>query len=312
MLPRLLLNKYILLCIVLIPAIEVSAQSYRMHPKGPVHSINLSLGGGASMSNSHWQQEAPVLKDKMGGDVEFALTYEVSEDWFVFGLGIGLGYNYTRQRIDSFAHLFERLDRENDEITYAYRYTDYNDEQQRVMLSVPLYMGANIGRYCYLLVGAKATFPLQAKHRTQTILSTDGTYNRFIHTIENAPTYGYYPAAEYAYEEGYQEAQWYLAPLLEVGSNFQVNRGVGMRVGLYAEYDFPFRAYTGKALVDYSRVDDNPHRLSQDNLKENILFNAPSTTTYCQKATEYWTIGLKWTCQFMFSRRHNVCRCLEM
>lgn len=296
----------------LLCGVSPATAQYHTRSGRVVHSINLSLGGGMSMTHSHWATDAPILQDKAGGNGQVQLTYELAKDWFIFGLGIGFDYNYTSQHIDSFAHLFERLDRENDEITYAYRYTDYNDEQQRVMLSVPLYMGANIGRYCYLLVGAKATFPLQAKHRTQTILSTDGTYNRFIHTVENAPTYGYYPAAEYAYEEGYQEAQWYLAPLLEVGSNFQINRGVGMRVGLYAEYDFPFRAYTGKALVDYSRVDDNPHWLSQDNLKENILFNAPSTTTYCQKATEYWTIGLKWTCQFMFSRRHNVCRCLEM
>lgn len=296
----------------LLCGVSPATAQYHTRSGRVVHSINLSLGGGMSMTHSHWATDAPILQDKAGGNGQVQLTYELAKDWFIFGLGIGFDYSYTSQHIDSFAHLFERLDRENDEITYAYRYTDYNDEQQRVMLSVPLYMGANIGRYCYLLVGAKATFPLQAKHRTQTILSTDGTYNRFIHTIENAPMYGYYPAAEYAYGEGYQEAQWYLAPLLEVGSNFQVNRGVGMRVGLYAEYDFPFRTYTGKALVDYSRVDDNPHRLSQDNLKENILFNAPSTTTYCQKATEYWTIGLKWTCQFMFSRRHNVCRCLEM
>lgn len=301
-----------LLCIALLPSIEVSAYSYRTHSAGAVHSVCLSLGGGASMSNSHWLQEAPVLKDRMGADAQAGLAYEVSRDWFIFGLGVGVEYDYTRQHIDSFADLFARLDRENDAITYAYRYSDYKDEQQRFMLSVPVYVGANIGRYCYLLAGAKATFPIQAKHRTQTVLSTDGTYNRFIHTIENAPTYGYYPAAEYANDGEYQDAQWYLAPLLEVGGSFRINKVTGMRIGLYAEYNFPFRAYAGNSLVDYSHINEDPHRLSQDNLKENIRFNATSTATYCRKATEYWTIGLKWTCRFMFPQRHSVCRCLEM
>ena len=311
MLQKLLFGKYIVLLVLLCGVLPVAAQYYTRSGQ-VVHSINLSLAGGMSMTHSHWATGAPLLQDKAGGDGQVQLTYELAKDWFIFGLGVGFDYNYTRQHIDSFAHLFDRLDREQDPITYAYRYSDYNDEQQRMLVTVPLYLGAAIGDYFYLLAGAKAALPLQAKHTTGTVLSTDGTYQRFIHTIEDAPTYGYYAPDQYASTRTYADARWYLAPMLEMGANFTLNRRVAMRLGVFADYYFPFGATHNLPLVDYSAVDSNPMTQNKHNLQENILFNATTNANYCTKAANYWTVGLRWTCRFMFRRQPNVCRCLEM
>lgn len=308
---RLLWNKSVVLLILLNVSVVSTAQ-YRTHHSGVESGVNLSLGGGMTMSNTHWQASAPTIEDLAGSEAHIAVGYELSRDWFVFGFGVGVDYDYTCQRIDSMTDLFDRLDREGDAITYAYRYSDYTDSQQRLLVSIPVYIGAHIGEYMYLQVGAEVTLPVTARHKTQTILQTTGTYKRFIHTIENAPTYGYYAPAGYSKQGGYQDSRCYIAPMGEIGANFRLNKTVSMRVGVYAAYHFPLGAWGRTALIDYSRVDINPQTQTEADLRENIIFHAVPTAANDKKRSEYWTIGVKWTCRFVFPKRTSVCRCLEM
>lgn len=300
-----------LLMLLCMPAVSIIAQ-YRTRHGGIENGINLSVGGGIAMSNTQWQSSAPTIADLAGGEARVAVGYELSKDWFVFGLGVGVDYDYTRQRIDSMTDLFDRLDREGDAITYAYRYSDYTDSQQRLLVSIPVYIGAHIGEYMYLLVGAEATLPITANHKTQTMMQTSGTYKRFIHTIENAPTYGYYAQAEYSKKGAYQDSRCYIAPMAEIGANFRLNRTVSMRVGVYATYHFPLGEWNRTMLVDYSHIDINPQTQTEANLRENIVFHAIPTAANDKKRSEYWAIGLKWTCRFVFPKQASVCRCLEM
>lgn len=309
---RLWWNKRVALAMLLaLPAVSIVAQ-YRTHHSGVESGVDLSLGGGIAMSNTHWPASAPTIADLVGNEVRIAVGYELSKDWFVFGFGVGVDYDYTRQRIDSMTDLFDRLDREGDAITYAYRYSDYTDNQQRLLVSIPVYIGAHIGEYVYLLAGAEATLPIIAHHKTQTTLQTTGTYKRFIHTIENAPTYGYYAPTEYSKQGDYQDSHCYIAPMAEIGANFRLNKTVSMRVGIYAAYHFPLGVWDRTALIDYSRVDINPQTQTEADLRENIMFHAVPTAANDQKRSEYWTIGVKWTCRFVFPKRTSVCRCLEM
>ncbi len=311
---RLSFNKYLVACLgLLCCAVGVHAQ-YRTGGAAsqPVHSLSLSLGGGLSMTRSNWESESIDLRDKAGGAALFGLSYEVSKKQFIFGVGVSVDYDYTRQRIDSFSDVFPRLDREGDSIYYAYRYRAYEDAQQRLSVSVPVYIGGYIGQYVYLLAGVKFSFPLLSSHNTETDLSTAGTYQRFIHTIENSPTYGYYPTDHYSYQESYDDAQWYLSPTLEIGSRFVLSRSVAMRIGAYAEYRFPFGGKAEYVLTDYSMVDENPHTLNQSNLRENIRFHSVPTCSLQTKFPDYWTVGIKWTCQFMFRHKVKLCRCVAM
>ncbi len=311
MVKRLMNNRYGVLLVVLCLAMPSRAQ-YGLHTRAGVeHGLNISLGGGMAMTHSYWQQDG-LMKDKMGAEAGIQLTYELRKEWFIFGVGSGIEYDYTRQGADSLTDLFERIDREGDDITYAYRYTDYEDGQQRMLVSVPVYVGACIGPYFYMLLGVKATFPVEMYHKTKTTLETDGTYHRFIHTIKNAPTYGYYSPDTYTSKSRYDDAQWYIAPTIELGSNFTLNDKVAMRVGVYAAYNFPFKGTQKLSQIDYSAVDINPMTQNKANLQENIVFNSVTASQSIRKASEYWSVGIRWTCRFIFPKRPVPCRCLEI
>lgn len=312
MLQRLWWNRVLLLvAMVCMPALSVCAQ-YRTHSQGVVNGINVSLGSGLLMSNTHWKEAFSSLEDRAGGTADVQVVYELSKDWFVFGLGAGFDFACSRQHIDAFSDLFERLDREGDEIVYSYHYSDYSDKQTRLLVTVPVYIGARLGKYAYLLAGAKASFPVFAEHETRTVLETDGTYQRFIHTIQNAPTYGYYAPAEYGFSDKYRDAQYCLSPMVELGADFQLNRRVSMRVGAYVEYQFPLGLDSKLPLTDYSKVDINPLTQNEANLKENIAFNAIPVVGYGKKSSEYWTVGLRWTCRFVFEKKQRICLCVDM
>lgn len=315
MVKRLIQNKGVrmgLVCWVLLGGATSGYAQYGLHTHaGAEHGLNISLGGGMAMTHSYWETGCP-MKDKMGAEAGFQLAYELRKDWFIFGIGAGLDYDYTRQGADSLVNLFERVDREGDEITYAYRYTNYQDAQQRMLVSVPVYVGAYVGPYFYLLAGVKATIPVEMYHKTETTLETDGTYHRFIHTIQNAPTYGYYAPDRYTSKSRYDDAQWYIAPTLELGSRFTLSDKVVMRVGVYAAYNFPFKGSRNLSQIDYTAVDINPATQSKANLQENLLMNAVTASQSIRKASEYWSVGIRWTCRFIFPKRPIPCRCLEI
>ncbi len=302
--------------VILVLAIGVvasaAAQFHKTTDGRANHYVTFSLAGGGTMMFSHYADNAPVVNNKIGADALFAFTYEVRARDFIFGFGAQADYDYSWQKIDDFVHLSNRFDREDDEIVYAYRYSDYQDVQHNVQLSIPLYAGYNIGRYMYILAGAKVSLSLFAQHKTNTMLSTDGTYIRFIHTIENAPTYGYYPKDEYTYTARYEAPELSVSPMLDLGARIPVSSKSGrlaMRLGLYAEYAFPLSFSNKLELVDYSRVDKSPFTQQQDQLRSSIVFNSPLNTILQVKAFSQLTVGIKWTLLINVTPPEHVCMC---
>ena len=193
-------KSHIVSILLLLVSVAASAQ----YSTGRVnHYLALSLGGGESNTFTSFAGNSSFSKDQAGGNALFNIAYELRKDQFFFGLGVGVAYNYTWQKTEPFCNTFSRTDREGDDIIYTYQYTDYCDRQHVLSVGIPVYFGGYIGSYAYILAGAKFSFPILADHYTTTMLSTNGTYTRFIHTIENAPTYGYFPAEEYAYSQTY-------------------------------------------------------------------------------------------------------------
>ena len=181
-------KSHIVSILLLLVSVAASAQ----YSTGRVnHYLALSLGGGESNTFTSFAGNSSFSKDQAGGNALFNIAYELRKDQFFFGLGIGVAYNYTWQKTEPFCNTFSRTDREGDDIIYTYQYTDYCDRQHVLSVGIPVYFGGYIGSYAYILAGAKFSFPILADHYTTTMLSTNGTYTRFIHTIENAPTYGF-------------------------------------------------------------------------------------------------------------------------
>lgn len=278
------------------------------------HYLALSLGGGESNTFTSFAGNSSFSKDQAGGNALFNIAYELRKDQFFFGLGVGVAYNYTWQKTEPFCNTFSRTDREGDDIIYTYQYTDYCDRQHVLSVGIPVYFGGYIGSYAYILAGAKFSFPIFADHYTTTMLSTNGTYTRFIHTIENAPTYGYFPAEEYAYSQTYTDPVLQIAPMMEAGARLPLHsRRIEMRLGVYAEYHIPISYIHNLPLVDYSQMPTTPANEQTLQDMHNLLIFNPLTQSNLQgKTWSQLTVGIKWTCLFNLTRQTHPCRCLEM
>lgn len=304
-------NKFHILSVLLLVSVVASAQYSTERAN---HYLTLSLGGGEGNSFTSLRDDAPAFRDKAGADALFSIGYELRKGHFFFGLGAGIDYDYCWQQADSFHNAFERTDREGDAINYAYRYTDYRSKQHTLSVGIPVYFGGYIGDYLYLLAGAKLSISVLTNYGTTTMLSTDGTYSRFIHTIENAPTYGYFPAEEYEYRSQSSTPQLRIAPMVEIGSRLPVRSSkVEMRMGVYAEYHIPIGYTHNMPLVDYSHLSTTPpdEQTLQD-MHAHLVFNPLTDTDLQKKAWSQLAVGIKWTCLFNLTRDSHPCRCLEM
>lgn len=301
------------LCALLLMGVHgVFAQYHKATDKRVNHYLTFSLAGGETTQFLPLTDDAIAIKTMPGADAIFQLTYELRKGNFLMGLGAQVDYDYAWQKVDSFAQVFDRKDFQFEEIWYAYRYSDYRDRQHNLQVSVPLYMGANIGHNFYVLAGAKVSLAFVTQHSTTTYLSTAGTYKRFIHTIENAPTYGYYYTDLYKYKAGWDAPQLKITPMAELGYRIptESNSGrIGMRIGAYVEYGIPLSLSRNLDIVDYSRVDDNPFTQNKENLTENIVFNPIVNTTFLAKPFSQLTVGVRWTLQINVTSPEHVCMC---
>lgn len=282
----------------------------------PAHYMALSLGGGEANTFTSLVADDHILKDPIGGSALFNMAYELRKDRFLFGLGAGIDYTYTRQTVQSFSMPSAITDREGDNIIYTYRYSDYRDRQHVLSVGIPVYAGGYIGKYAYLLAGAKLSVAVLAKHHTTTMLSTDGTYSDLTEDgiIKNVSSYGYFPAEEFAARKDYAAPMLRIAPMVEAGVRLPLrSRRVEMRLGVYAEYHIPVSYTHDLPLVDYSQMPTTPpdEQTLQD--MHNLLIFNPITNSYLQSKTwSQLTVGVKWTCLFNLTRQAYPCRCIEM
>lgn len=296
----------------LISASSLMAQYHKSTDNRVNHYITLSIAGGESNMFTQIEETAPRIKDMPGGDALFSLTYELRKAGFFLGFGAEVDYDYTWQKIDSFIDRFDRQDREYDEIYYEYVYHDYRDAQHNLQVSIPLYVGYNIGHYAYVKAGAKLSLSLLNNHKTTTDLATQGTYKRFIHTIQNAPTYGYYYNDEYTYSAPFDASSLKVSPLLEAGARIPIHtksKRLGMRIGAYAEYAIPLSWNNKLEMIDYGAVDKSPFTQNQQNLRDNIVFNSILNTSYQKKAFNQLTVGVRWTLLINVTPPDHVCMC---
>lgn len=307
-----MLKKGLIFVLMLTCAMSLSAQFHKSTDNRVNHYLTFSLAGGESNMFTSVLEGAPKIEDMPGGDGLFTFSYELRKGGFFIGLGAEADYDFTWQRVDSFMDRFDRQDRENEEIYYEYVYRDYRDRQHNLQLSVPIYFGYNIGRYAYVKAGAKLSLSLLTKHETTTQLATQGTYKRFIHTIKNAPTYGYYYEDTYSYSAPFDASALKISPLLEAGARIPIHsksKRLGMRIGAYAEYAIPLSWNNKMQMVDYSSVIKNPFTQNQQNLRDNIVFNSILNSSFQKKAFTQLTVGLRWTFLINVTPPDHVCMC---
>jgi len=313
-------HKRILILPLLFLSLGVQAQYYNTMSSRCRHYINLSVGAGVAENLSFNN----YVTNRVGGNGQFAFTYEIQKKLFFFNFGVGVDYMLTSQGISHFVDQYNRVDKEGDEILYRYVYDNYKEHQHILTGTFPIQFGFNLGQYVYLAVGAKVSAPFFTQYTTKTDMYTEGEYIRFIQPISrNVPAYGFYATDTYKYKGIINPlGSINVAPTFEIGGRIPLDakKKIDCRVGLYAEYAIPVvKKQFSAELMDYSATQTDPLTQNQADLKANIRFNSlmyshfPSSVletsgmTFMTKAAEYLTVGVKATFCFDVTIPPKIC-----
>ncbi len=287
---------------------------------GTQHFITASLAGGTGLGMSGQQ----MIKPALGGEGQFALSYEVLHNGFFFSFGIGMDYRMSRYKLaDGMVDAFATQDRDGHDIIYRYVYSNYRETQQTVSATVPVWFGYRIKDKIYFAFGAKLAMPVWNNYRTKTDLYTEGIYPNLIEYVSrNVPSYGFYPTAEYEGKGTYKAPTLSVSPMAEVGGFFRIVPGFSCRIGAYVEYAIPVMGkYATGDIVDYSAVDRNPQTQNMENLNQTIRFNSVMDSHVNVSATahagenlfkgfsQYLSFGIRATFRFNVTRTPSVCMC---
>ncbi len=266
--------------------------------------LSLSLSGGEG--NTLCMEKS--VKDKMGADAQLRLSYELEYRFFFFNLGVGAQYGHTRQGLLPWTDAFSRTDKEHDPHSYQYCYSDYQEKQHTVAVTVPLQLGFYMTEQFYLAVGATFSMPLIRQYASEATFHTQGVYPWAQQPFLDVPTYGFYPSAVYKDKGHYQSMQYGIAPTLEIGYDLphKTDRYF-MRVGAYAEYNMVLGNWAKPVLVDYSAVDANPATLSQENLKAHLRLNSALDSERLSKPYARMAVGVRFTVLFDVTHQEKIC-----
>lgn len=286
------------------------------------HYLDLSIGGGVAENMA----KAPLVNTKLGADGNFAFTYEIDKKSFFFQIGFGVDYLMARRGLDPFTDSYVgRFDKDGALLNrYSYVYTSYAEQSHYLMGSVPVLFGFQLTQHMYISFGAKVLLPFMYTYRTDATLYTEGVYDQFIEVISrNVPTYGFYDEAEYSYKSPmtFGLTDIYVAPTLELGARLPIAKKIDVRLGVYAEYALPVVASKAKMdLMDYSMVELNPARQSQEDLAANIRFNAIAYSNFNatvegekggailqNNPSQYLNVGIRATFRFDVTIPPKIC-----
>lgn len=310
-----------LICVALMAPVS-GQQYYNTVSSRCRHFLNLSVGGGVAVNMA----KAPLVNTKIGGDGNFAFTYEIDKKAFFFQIGVGVDYILARQGLDPFTDSYAgRFDKDGFLLNrYSYVYTSYAEQSHSLMATVPILFGFQLTQHMYISFGAKLMMPFMSTYKTDASLYTEGVYDMFIDIIsQNVPTYGFYPEADYTYKAPltFGLTDIYVAPTLELGAKLPIKKKIDVRLGVYAEYALPVVSSNAKMdLLDYSMVELNPQLQNQYNLAENIRFNSiahsrfnqtvegEKSTAYLQNdPSQYLNVGVRATFRFDVTIPPKIC-----
>lgn len=318
-------KQFILLLLLLPLAATMSAQRYFTSQTGRTqHFLNLSLSGGASLPTV----KGDGLTNQIGADGQVAFSYEIAKRSFFVSLGVGAQYDLSRRCLENMVDVSPTVDPNMHNVNYRYVFRTLAEQQQTLMLTVPLQLGYYITNDLYLAVGAKLQLPFYGSYATKANLYTEGEYVNLMQFVsQNVPSFGYYPEDVYTGKGRTAVAlgnTFRVAPGIEFGGLFQLHKRLSCRVALYAEYSIPITAPSVRYdIVDYSRVSVIPGTRTMEDLKENIAFSPIAESRYnmsvvghagqdiLSKAAQNVAFGVRLVLHLNVSRSPKICNCVK-
>lgn len=307
----------VLLCL---PFGQISAQQYQK--KQLQHHLNLSVGAGIDVDLA----SSAFVRTGVGGDGQFAASYEVRDKGFFFNVGLGADYRVMNYGMNGMTHAYASQDRDGNPISYRYVYSGYSETQHTLYATLPIRLGYIIQDRVYISAGVKAALPIWNTYAVKATMYTEGVYTNLIDPVsQNVPSFAYYPKSSYSGSGTYTAPTLYVSPMVEAGVVFELTQKISCRLGAFAEYALPIGGKCPHTeIVNYAAIDMNPQTRSQQNLKSGLAFgsllngkmNDSATAHAGQNIVKDWSqflsVGVRATFSFNVTKYKPVCKCLGL
>ncbi|MDR1864602.1 MAG: OmpA family protein [Bacteroidales bacterium] len=228
-------------------AAAVTAQQSR-------HEFSVGAGGGLSTLNVK-----PALgkaTQGFGGFFGLGYTYRLSEKWEV-GTGVSAALFNSRLNASELNESYPSSDGTED-VEYRYRLSGYSENQQAILLNIPVMLRFQTGKL-YAALGGKAGIPLSATYDSKAAgLTASGYYAASDLTLNDPPFMGFGEFANLS-GKGDLELKSVFFASAELGLKWQLGGKTVLYTGVYVDYGLNSALKPPAAnahLIDYRASDD--------------------------------------------------------
>ena len=209
------------------------------------HYITLN----AQLGEQSWLTKTEAVKANssfgIGGGV--GINYELQEKALLFSVGVGASPSYSVFTMLPYRTSFEGVDSQGDAMLYTYSFKDRTDDYFNLSVQVPLMIGAQFGKF-YFLVGAKFDMSLLARgYVNHTLVSSEGDYLPYIGHFHDMVEHAYFSNVKIETKNSFVFNMNALASAeigMRLGNNNYKYTGFGTeqkskiqyRIALYADY----------------------------------------------------------------------------
>ena len=210
-----------------------------------VHS--LALWGGVGYANIDNYKTETTAVGGFGSDIGVGYRVKDFSSGFVFQTGAVWDYSLSNLRYNDFVYSTDMYDTQGEPFTMHFAFTEANEQQQMMAIGGLLRLGYEAPSGYYFLLGTKVSYHFYTPVRTQSTITTSGSYNDLIGEdgsglLQAMPDHFFYKTNRLI--KGNYKPSTKLTLSLEVGKTFSINsryRSQVLMVGLFADYGFILR-----------------------------------------------------------------------
>lgn len=322
-------KRYILFAIVIGVSLIANAANYRSAVTKPQHYMGFALSGGEGNTFSFSSESAGLsstVKDLAGANAQFSFLYEMQYNHFLFNVGIGANYYYTRQMIAATSYDRFSGSYNGDKYQYSYAYSAMSDKQQTLSIGVPIRFGV-IASAFYAMAGVKVNYnlfnnyDLAAKMYTMMDMTESGVEQIFDGSkaaeIGEEGKFGVCPPREYRSKGSYHMPTLTVYFTAEGGYVYvlPLPRNMGgtqIRIGAYFEYGLPMpysKLDASKPMGNYDKVGKNHAENTTSYIVQNLQLPSMLDMGFLAEIHHNMSVGLKLTFMFDVTNYSYPCHC---
>jgi hypothetical protein len=227
-----------------------------------------SLLGGGGLSTLRYDPTLGTQKNGLDKIFGLGYTYFFSS-YFGLGTGLEIGFYNSEYNLKNHKMQYRAKDMDDDEFDFTSTVSKYNEEQNIMMLQIPLMLQFQFKSSFYMMMGAKLAIPISGNISGRADVVNSGYYEEenYEYKTQQFAGFGTFKNKNIDVKEDFKTS---VLASVEMGKKWRLDDDIALYIGAYFDYGFR-NIYVKRDIEDLPQMVDYDSKYQQNFELNNIM-----------------------------------------